>query len=524
MSSEAGTPSAASLDAAGSLAHADSPASKLISALRTLLGDAAVLTPSSPNDESLARYQHDWRGRYQGLALAVVRPASTPEVAATVRLCALHGASIVPQGGHTGLVGGGVPDASGRQIVLSLQRMNRVLAVDAVNLSMTVQAGCLLADVQQAADEAGLLFPLSMASQGSCTIGGNLATNAGGTQVLRYGTARELCLGLEAVTAQGEIWPGLKSLRKDNTGYDLRNLLIGSEGTLGIITAASLRLHPKPASRVAALVACDSLAACLALLARCRTTLDASLCGFEVMQRYPLELALRHLPDQAGAARQLIAAGAGQPPDTPPDLPPFTTTFATTSVPPQWAVLIDAAAASDLTPTMETLLAQALHAGDITQACIAQSDSQYRAMWALREAIPLAEKREGQMVKHDIAVPTSAIPAFVERAQAALAQAFAGCRIICFGHLGDGNLHYNVQGPSHLSDQAFLQAHEHAVNQIVYDIALQLGGTISAEHGIGQLKRDELAQRQSPVGAAWMQAIKQALDPLGTLNPGRLLP
>jgi FAD/FMN-containing dehydrogenase len=504
-------------------AQGTSNAEALLNALRSMLGDAAVLIPSGPDDITLTRYQTDWRGRYHGLALAIVRPASTDQVAATVRLCAQHGASIVPQGGHTGLVGGGVPDATGQQIVLSLQRLNRVLSVDAANLSMTVQAGCLLADVQQAADAAGLLFPLSLASEGSCTIGGNLASNAGGTQVLRYGTARELCLGLEAVTAQGEVWPGLKSLRKDNTGYDLRNLLIGSEGTLGIITAACLRLYPKPASQMAALVACDSLSACLALLARCRQQLGARLCGFELMQRYPIELTLRHMPDQAAAARQLISAMQGTGAVDTHDLD-----SATSSSPPAppWTVLIDASSpgsATDLTCALEDLLVAALEAGEVQLACVAQSDSQYKAMWTLRESIPLAEKMEGQMVKHDIAVPTSRIPEFVAQAEAALQSAFVGSRIVCFGHLGDGNLHYNVQAPAGMSDRAFLQAHEHAVNQIVYDIALTLGGTLSAEHGIGQLKRDELAQRQSPVGNAWMRAIKQALDPAGTLNPNKLL-
>jgi FAD/FMN-containing dehydrogenase len=487
----------------------------LLNALRILLGDAAVRTPTGPDDADLARYQTDWRGRYQGHALAVVRPGSTEEVAATVRLCAQHGVSIVPQGGHTGLVGGGVPDASGTQIVLSLQRLNHILHIDVSNLSMTVQAGCLLADVQRVADEAGLLFPLSLASEGSCTIGGNLATNAGGTQVLRYGTARELCLGIEAVTAQGDIWHGLKSLRKDNTGYDLRHLLIGSEGTLGIITTASLRLYPKPASQMAALVACDSLAACLALLTRCRSALDASLCGFELMQRYPVELALRHMPAQAAAARQLIDSA-----------PPVTAAAAPHS-PPEWTVLIDAASPtshSELAQTLEQVLAAAMEAGESRHACLAQNDSQYQAMWALREAIPLAEKMAGQMAKHDIAVPTSRIPAFLEQAESTLGAAFPGCRIVCFGHLGDGNLHYNVQAPASMSDQAFLQAHEHAVNQIVYDIALQLGGTISAEHGIGLLKRNELASRHSPVSTAWMRAIKQALDPRGILNPGKLVP
>jgi FAD/FMN-containing dehydrogenase len=480
---------------------------ELLNALRAALGAAAVLTPDA--QDPLDRYQQDWRKRYRGQALAIVRPANTDEVAQVVRLCAQHGVSIVPQGGNTSLVGGSVPDASGHQIVLSMSRLNRVLSVDAANLSMTVQAGCLLADVQAAADQAGLLFPLSLASEGSCTIGGNLATNAGGTQVLRYGTARELCLGLEAVTAQGDIWQGLQSLRKDNTGYDLRDLLIGSEGTLGIITAASLRLYPRPASQMSALVACNSLDACLRLLALARQTLDASLTGFEVMHRAPVALALQHLPAQAHAATALLP------------------TSGDVSALPEWTVLLDTASTRvphELSAQLEPLLDTALVAGLIDNAVIAQTETQYRAMWTLRETIPLAEKMEGLMVKHDIAVPTSCVPDFVRQAQAALDMAFPGCRVVCFGHLGDGNLHYNVQGPAHQSDQAFLSQHEHTVNDIVYDIVQRLNGTISAEHGIGQLKRDELGARQCAVSTQWMRAIKLALDPANTLNPGRLVP
>ncbi len=477
----------------------------LLAALREALGDDAVLV--SDVSDPLDRHLTDWRKRYRGRALAVVRPADTAGVATTVKLCAQHSVSIVPQGGNTSLVGGSVPDASGQQIVLSLSRLNQVLSVDPVNLSMTVQAGCLLSQVHTAADEAGLLFPLSMASEGSCTIGGNLATNAGGTQVLRHGTARALCLGLEAVTAQGEVWHGLQALRKDNTGYDLRDLLIGSEGTLAIITAATLALSPRPASQLAALASCRTLPACLALLQLARHNLGPALNGFEVMHQGAVALTLQHVPQQAKAARALMADGQTQAPT--------------------WTVLLDASgpqSQTELAAQLNTLLQEAIDQACVQNASVSQNQSQYRDIWVLRESVPLAEKIEGLMVKHDIAVPTSAIPAFVDQAQAALQSAFPGCRIVCFGHLGDGNLHYNVQGPPHLSDQAFLQDHEPAVNAAVYDIALSLGGTISAEHGIGQLKRSELGQRQSPVRTAWMRAIKQALDPAGTLNPGRLVP
>jgi FAD/FMN-containing dehydrogenase len=480
----------------------------LLAGLRAALGTDAVLTPSPDQPAALDAYLVDWRKRYQGKALAVVRPANTAEVAATVSLCAAHGVTIVPQGGNTSLVGGSIPDDAGQQIVLSLNRLNKVLGVDAANLSMTVQAGCLLADVQKAADEAGLLFPLSLAAEGSCTIGGNLATNAGGTQVLRYGTARELCLGLEAVSAQGLVWDGLKSLRKDNTGYDLRDLLIGSEGTLGIITAASLRLYPRPASRQAALVAVATLDQALALLTMARRQLDASLTGFELMHRYPLSLLARHLPDQARVMQSLAGLGSG---DTTP----------------VWTILLDAASSQSapvLDTQIEDLLGEALVQGVIQGASLARNQTQYRAMWALREAIPLAERVEAMMVKHDIAVPTSRVPEFVSHAEAALGQHFPGCRVVCFGHLGDGNLHFNVQAPEGASPAAFLADHEHAVNNLVYDLAQRLGGTISAEHGIGQLKREALAQRQNGVGTLWMRAIKQALDPAGTLNPSRLVP
>lgn len=477
----------------------------LLEALRQTVGATAVRIPTS--EDPLDAHQVDWRKRYRGQALAIVCPANAQEVAEVVRLCGRHRVSIVPQGGNTSLVGGSVPDDSGQQIVLNLQRLNRVLDVDAANLSMTVQAGCLLADVQGAADAAGLLFPLSLASEGSCTIGGNLATNAGGTQVLRYGTARELCLGLEAVTAQGEIWDGLKSLRKDNTGYDLRDLLIGSEGTLAIITAATLRLYPRPTRHQAALVGCDSLAQCVSLLQHTRTRLDARLTGFEVMHQATLALALRHLPEQAQAARALL---------TPAD-----------SELPTWTVLLDTCdtgPSSTLTQDLEALLDDAHQQGLLSRAVLSHTDAQYRAMWTLRESIPMAEKMEGHMVKHDIAVPTSRVPTFVAQAEAALQQAVPGCRIVCFGHLGDGNLHYNVQAPADMATETFLAQHESRIHALVYDLALSLGGTMSAEHGIGQLKRTELGQRQSATRTAWMRAIKQALDPENRLNPGRMVP
>ena len=463
-----------------------------VQALREQLGADHVL-----GDGDLSAWELDWRKRFRGRALAVVRPADTAQVAAVLRACAAHGVSVVPQGGNTGLVGGSVPDASGTQLLLSLTRLNRIRALDAANLTLTAEAGCVLQAVQQAAAEAGLMFPLSLAAEGSCTIGGNLATNAGGTQVLRFGNARELCLGLEVVTADGQVWDGLSGLRKDNTGYDLRDLFIGSEGTLGIITAATLKLEPRPAAVSTALAATASLEQCVALLGLARSRLGAGLTGFEVMNRFSLELVARHFP---ALPRPL----AGAP----------------------WTVLLeqsDSEGEAQARARFEALLEAAIEAGIIDDAVVAESLSQSQALWHLRESIPLAQAQEGPNIKHDIALPVSAIPAFVESTDAALARAFPGMRLVNFGHLGDGNLHYNVQAPDGQPAQAFMDRHEHAVNTIVYDAVGAVGGSISAEHGVGALKREELAQRKSPVALQLMRAIKQALDPQRRLNPGRVL-
>jgi FAD/FMN-containing dehydrogenase len=468
------------------------PANALIAELRAALGAGLVLT-----EGDLAAYELDWRRRFRGKALAVVRPGSTDEVQAVVRACAAHGTAIVPQGGNTGLVGGGVPDASGTQVLLSLQRLNRVRGIDAANLTLTAEAGCVLQALQQAADEAGLLLPLSLAAEGSCTIGGNLATNAGGTQVLRWGNARELCLGLEVVTAQGELWQGLTGLRKDNTGYDLRDLFIGSEGTLGIITAATLKLAPLPAATLTSFAACASLERCVELLSAARQRLGAGLTGFEVMGRFALDLTARHFPQ---LPRPLPAA--------------------------PWTVLLelsDTEGETSARQRFEALLGAALEAGIVDDVVVAASVAQSRALWHVRESIPLAQAEEGPNVKHDISLPVSAIPAFVAATDAALARAFPGVRLVNFGHLGDGNLHYNVQAPDGVDAKRFLAEHEAAVNRLVYDAVAVHGGSFSAEHGIGSLKREELATRKSPVALAMMRAIKSALDPQGVLNPGRVV-
>jgi len=473
--------------------------SAALDALRAVLGAEHLIA-----DGDLSRWQIDWRRRYRGQALAVARPASTEQVAAVVRICAEHRVPVVAQGGNTGLVGGGVPDASGTQLVLDLGRLNRIRDLDAANLSMTVEAGCVLQAVQQAAEAAGLLFPLSLAAEGSCTIGGNLATNAGGTQVLRYGNARELCLGLEVVTPAGEVWHGLSGLRKDNTGYDLRDLYIGSEGTLGIITAATLKLHPRPALQWTALAACDAMPRCVELLQLARARFGAGLTGFEVMNAQSLELVAQHFP---ALPRPLAAS--------------------------PWTVLIeysaeavagdDDALVASSRAHFEGLLEAAFEAGTITDAALAESLAQSRQLWHLRESIPLAQAEEGLNIKHDIALPVSAIPAFVEATDAQIAQRFPGARMVDFGHLGDGNLHYNVQAPLGVAAADFLEREEASINHLVYDAVLAHGGSISAEHGIGALKRDTLPHYKSAVALGVMKSIKRALDPLGIMNPGRLI-
>ena len=464
----------------------------LLTRLREAVGAAHVL-----HEGDLSAYLVDWRKRYEGRALAVVRPANALEVAAVVQACAAFGVGVVPQGGNTGLVGGSVPDATGTQVLLSLTRMNRIRSIDPHNLTITVDAGCVLQAVQEAAAVQGLLFGLSLAAEGSCTIGGNLATNAGGTQVLRYGNARELCLGLEVVTASGEIWHGLSGLRKDNTGYDLRDLFIGAEGTLGVITGATLKLVPQPAARLTAMAALDSLPNAIALLQLARERLGPGLTGFEAMNRFSLDLVRQQFP-------QLTQPLAASP----------------------WTVLLeqsDSESHTHATQLFEGLLEAALEQGLIANAAIAANLEQSKSMWQLRESIPLAQAQEGPNIKHDIALPISRIADFVQSTDAALQRAFAACRIVNFGHLGDGNLHYNVQAPQGQDSAEFVRESEAAVNKIVYDAVTGCAGSISAEHGIGTLKRDELVKRKSPVALALMRAVKAALDPHNRMNPGRVL-
>ena len=469
----------------------------LLQALRAAVGVAQVLTHDDPGAD-LSAWEADWRGRTQGRALAVVRPGSTAEVAAVVKACVMAGASIVPQGGNTGLVVGSVPDHSGTQVLLSLTRMNTVRALDAANLTLTVDAGCVLQAVQQAAEQAGLLFPLSLAAEGSCSIGGNLATNAGGTQVLRYGNARDLCLGLEVVTAQGDIWHGLSGLRKDNTGYDLRDLFIGSEGTLGIITAATLKLYPQPLARLTAWAAVPSLDEAVALLGLAQRHLGAGLTGFEVMGQFALSLVDKHFP----ALR--VPLWSESP----------------------YCVLLensDSESEAHARQQFERLLEAALEQGLVSDAVVAESLTQAHGLWHIRESIPLAQAQEGLNIKHDISIPVSRIPTFCAETDALLAREIPGVRLVNFGHLGDGNLHYNVQAPEHIDAASFLQTDESRVNRLVFDAVSRYHGSISAEHGVGSLKVDTLPLHKDPVALALMRSIKQALDPLNTMNPGRVL-
>ena len=460
--------------------------------LEAAVGTAHLLT--APAD--IAPYLTDWRGRYHGSARAVVRPQSTAEVAAVVEICADTGTPIVPQGGNTGQCGGGIPGPDGDAIVLSLTRMNRVRALDADNATITVEAGMTLAAVQQAAADAGMMFPLSLAAEGSCTIGGNLSTNAGGTAVLRFGNTRELVLGIEAVLPDGRIWEALRGLRKDNTGYDLKQLFIGAEGTLGIITAAVLKLFPAPRTSATALVAIPSVAASVALLRELKAALGDRLVGFELMSALSVAISRQYLPTLRNPL---------------PDHP--------------WYALIqadDSAADSPLQAQVEAALAAAIESGLAEDATIAQSGAEANELWTLRENIPTAQRRDGPNIKHDISLPVSAIPEFVEVAARALSAAFPGVRFVTFGHLGDGNLHYNLAAPSGSDAEAFM-ANAPQANRIVHDLVAARGGSISAEHGIGQLKKDELVRYKSAIELELMHAIKATLDPRGILNPGKVL-
>lgn len=467
--------------------------SALLSELRAAVGESAVIA----GGDAIAPYLVDWRGRYSGTALAVVKPASTEEVSRVVGLCARNRVPIVPQGGNTGLVGGGTPLADGQDIVLNLSRMNKVRDLDPANNTITVEAGCILQDVQQAAQGADRLFPLSLASQGSCEIGGNLSTNAGGVHVLRYGNMRDLVLGLEVVLPDGRIWNGLRALRKDNTGYDLKHLFIGAEGTLGVITGAVLKLFARPRVTVVCWLAIDSAADAITLLSLLRGRFGERVTAFEIIGAPALELVLRHIP---GARRPLASAAP-------------------------WYCLIEVADtfdAYDLASAVESELGDGAGSGLIRDAAIARSDAQATALWALRENISEAQKIEGVSIKHDVSVPVSRIPTFLGLAENALRREFPDLRIVAFGHIGDGNLHYNLSKTVSADNAAFI-AQSGRVNRIVHDLVGKLGGSISAEHGLGQLKRDEILRYKSALEIELMRALKAALDPAGLFNRGKLL-
>ncbi|HJV26990.1 MAG TPA: FAD-binding oxidoreductase [Aromatoleum sp.] len=464
-----------------------------IQALIDAVGEPQVLTGA----DAMSPYLNDWRGRYRGNAVAVVRPADVDEVAAVVRTSVASGVAIVPQGGNTGLCGGATPLEDGQSVVLSLSRMNRIRGVDAANNALVAEAGCTLATVQQAAADVNRLFPLSLASEGSCQVGGNISTNAGGVHVLRYGNMRDLVLGLEVVLPDGRIWQGLRGLRKDNTGYDLKQLFVGAEGTLGIVTAACLKLFPRPRARAVAWAAVADAERAISLLGFLRDHCGDRINAFEIVGRPALELVLEHIP---GARAPLSGAG-------------------------EWSVLMELAdfvGATEVRQLMEQALSAATEAGLIDDAVLAASEAQENALWALRENISEAQKVEGVSIKHDVSVPVSAIPEFLSQARAALAARWPDIRIVTFGHIGDGNLHYNLSKPDALDNKAFI-ARTGEVNRVVHDLVAELGGSISAEHGLGQLKRVENVRYKSEVELDLMRAVKSVLDPHGLMNPGKVL-
>ncbi len=457
------------------------------------LGNKAVVSET----EAMAPFLAEQRGRYQGVAPFVVRPASTAEVATAVRLCAEAGVPVVPQGGNTGLVAGGIPFAEDGAVLLSLGRLNRIREVNATDYSITVEAGCILQQVQEAAERADRLFPLRLGAEGSCQIGGNLSTNAGGVHVLRYGNARDLVLGLEVVLPDGRIWDGLRALRKDNTGYALKHLFVGAEGTLGIITAACLKLFPRPAETAVAFVAVRDPAAAVELLGRARAATGDRVNAFELIPRIGLDFALKHV------------AGIEDP----------------LQEPSAWYVLVELAsgrADGTLRENLEDFLATAAEDGLVSDAALAANQRQAQAFWAIREGMVEAQKFEGGSIKHDVSVAVSKVPDFIARATALVEEMVPGIRPVSFGHVGDGNVHFNLSQPVDADREAFLARWEE-VNEAVHELVVEMGGSISAEHGIGRLKLAENARFKSAVELDLMRAVKQALDPRGLMNPGKVI-
>jgi FAD/FMN-containing dehydrogenase len=466
-----------------------------IKAAQAVLGARGLTTDPDRMDAWLT----DWRGRYTGRALALASPASTAEVAALVKLCAAHGVPIVPQGGNSGMAGGATPDASGHAIILSLRRMNAVRSISAESGQAVCEAGVVLQTLHEAAERAGMRFPLTLGGKGSATIGGLIATNAGGTQVLRHGTMRAQVLGLEAVLANGEVLDLMTPLKKDNRGFDLKQLLIGSEGTLGIVTAATLRLLPAATGRVTAWVGLESIVEARSLLRRMERAMGDALEGFEVVPAHCLESVLAHQP----SARAPLAARHA------------------------WNALIECVSPAQdsvaLRETLETALAAALEDSLLDDAAIAASDTQAEAFWSLRDGISAAERALGPAMQHDISVPVEKMPEFILAAAPEVEAAFPGTRAVAFGHLGDGNVHFHVLAPKGAVRGVWEEAEGKAISAQVHDLVTAWGGSISAEHGIGQMKVDELARLHDPVALAVMAQVKAALDPSGLLNPGKLL-
>jgi D-lactate dehydrogenase (cytochrome) len=450
------------------------------------IADSATMEP----------YLQEERGTYHGAALAVLRPNSTEEVAAIVKICAETKTPIFPQGGNTGLAGGAVPWEDGKGIVLSLGRMNRVRNIDPIDFSITVEAGFILAELQKAAEAVDRLFPLSLGAEGTCQIGGNISTNAGGIGVLRYGNTRSLVLGIEVVLPDGRIWHGLRALRKDNTGYDLKQLFIGGEGTLGIITAATLRLFPMPKQIETAFLALSRVEDAMALFSRARQASGDQLTAFELLSRFGIDMAVKHV----GVTEPIAAKYP-------------------------WYVLMEMSsseASSGIKESLERFLANSMEAGLVKDGVIATSGNQARDLWRIREGLVEAQKYEGGSVKHDISVPVSKVAEFITTANKAIDVCVPGIRPNAFGHVGDGNIHYNIHQPEGADKAGFLK-HQPELNRIVHDIAVGLNGSISAEHGIGRLKRDELAHYKEPIEIELMKRVKHALDPDGIMNPGKIL-
>ena len=465
----------------------------VIAQFAEIVGEANVLT----GDADTAPYLKEWRGRWTGKTAAVVRPGSTGEVSAILKLASKTKTAIVPQGGNTGLVGGQIPDMSGKQVILSTTRLNRIRDIDPAGNTITVEAGVVLQDIQEAAEEHGRLFPLSLGAQGSCQIGGNLSTNAGGTGALAHGVARDLCIGLEVVLPTGEVLDSLNRLKKDNTGYDLRNLFIGAEGTLGVITAAVLKLFPKPAGRATAFLAVPSPEEALGLFDRARSAAGNGLTAFELMARIGVEFTTRHIPDVRDPLDRhhpwyvLMEISSGQSED-------------------------------DARATLEAVLEHGMEHGLVTDGAIAESFQQRADFWRLRESMSESQIPEGGSIKHDISVPVDSVPAFLAEADRAVLAIEPGSRICAFGHPGDGNIHYNISQPVGADKAVFMTLIE-VITPAVHKIVRDYGGSISAEHGIGQMKRDELAEVKNPVALDLMRRIKKDFDPKGIMNPGKVI-